>query len=363
MTQKKWTIIVSIIASFIGACGMYLIVYFFPIYTNKDTIVNRSEKEITITDQGIADAVEKLYDAVVMVEHYRKDTKYGSGTGFVYKIKDGKAYILTNNHVVSGADKIMVTLANGESVIVDVIGSDPYNDLAVMTMSADKAIMSASIGRSEDLRLGDTVFTVGAPLDNQYFGTVTRGIVSGKDRMVEVSVGSTVGNDFIMKVIQTDASINSGNSGGPLANANGEVIGITSLKLVSSGVEGIGFAIPIEDAIEYAHLVEEGKELIRPYLGVSMRDVKSNVGYGAINIDKSLKNGVIVMEIDNESPAAKGGLEINDVVTKINGEDVNNIAQLKYQLYKHNVGDTIKLTINRGGKEKEFVIKLTEKAK
>lgn len=358
--KNKWTWFIIIIALFIGAGSMYLLMYYYPI--NGKTVINKSEKEVTVTDNGIADAVEKLYDAVVMVYTYKSNELYSSGTGFVYKSENGKAYILTNNHVISSGDKITVTFSNGDEETVKVLGSDEYYDLAVLTLDSSKIISVATIGSSDKMRLGDTVFTVGAPLDSEYFGTVTRGIVSGKDRMLEVSTNNSSTSDYIVKVIQTDASINSGNSGGPLANSNGEVIGITSMKLVSSGVEGIGFAIPIEDAISYATVIEAGKTIERPFLGIAMYDVSNNYGYQSINIDSSLKKGVIVSEVQKNSPAATGGIEQYDVIVKLDDTEIKNVATLKYYLYKHNIGDTVKITVNRQGKEKTLTIRLTEKA-
>ena len=266
----------AIIAFIIGAAGMYLLVYYVIPIDNSTTVINKSEKEVTVTDKGIADAVEKLYDAVVVVEVFDRGSLVATGTGFVYKKEGDKAYILTNDHVISASDdEVKVIFTNGEEVDVKIEGSDKYSDLAVLSIDANKIVTVAEIGNTEDLRLGDTVFTVGAPLDTEYYWTVTRGILSGKDRMVEVSLENSYSNtsDYIMKVLQTDASINSGNSGGPLANANGEVIGITNMKLVSSGVEGIGFAIPIEDAANFADMIIKGESIQRPVLGVEMLDL------------------------------------------------------------------------------------------
>ena len=359
--KKKWIIFLAIVALFIGAGLMYGLMYFFPI--SSSTVINKSEKEVTVTDEGIADAVEKLYDAVVMVYAYYNGELYSSGTGFVYKSEGDTAYILTNNHVIDGCDTITVTFSNEDEEEVTVIGSDEYYDLAVLSVSSDKIISVASIGSSEDLRLGDTVFTIGTPLDSEYFGTITRGIVSGKDRMLEVSTTNSSISDYVIKAIQTDASINSGNSGGPLANANGEVVGITSMKLVSSGVEGMGFAIPIEDAIEFATTIEESGEIVRPLLGVSMYNI-SNLYSNSYSgkIDSSLTSGVVVADVQSDSPADTAGLKQYDVITTINDTTVENIAELKYELYKYSVGEKITLTINRNGSIKTITVNLTEAA-
>ena len=169
------------------------------------------------------------------------------------------------------------------------------------------------------MRVGDTVFAIGSPLDSSvYSWSVTRGVLSGKDRKVEVSTTNTSANDWIMQVLQTDAAINSGNSGGPLCNSNGEVIGINNMKLITSGVEGMGFAIPIEEAAAYADAIINGKNITRPTLGITMAENK---------------NGVLVSEVRANSVAANAGLQKGDVITAINDEKVVNMASLKYALF------------------------------
>lgn len=361
--KRSYTLLASVISLIIGAVGMYLLIYYVIPIDNSSTIINKSEKEVTITDAGIADAVEKLYDAVVVVELFNDGNIVATGTGFVYKTSGGKAYILTNDHVINSTSKpeVKVIFTNGNEVDVTVEGSDQYSDLAVLSVDENEIISVAEIGKSEDLRLGDTTFAVGAPLDTEYYWTVTRGIVSGKDRMVEVSLSNSSSSDYVMKVLQTDASINSGNSGGPLANANGEVIGITNMKLVSSGVEGIGFAIPIEDAVAFADSIINGESVKRPLLGVTMIDLSNRLELykRGITLNTELTNGVVAVTIQSGSPADKGNLRRGDIITAIDGEEVKNVATLRYNLYKHSVGDTIKVTVERDGKKEELNIKLT----
>lgn len=349
--NKILIIFTTTLAFFMGAIGMYLVFYYFPVGSSK-SVVNKLEKEVTVTDAGIADAVEKIYDAVVIVESYQNDSLIATGTGFIYKISDEKGYILTNNHVIDGANKVKVIFTNEKEIETTVVGKDTYSDIAVLSVPSTDVIKVVKLGESKDLRVGDTVFTVGAPLDSTYSWTVTRGILSGKDRMVEVAMNNTSSTDYIMKVLQTDAAINSGNSGGPLANSNGEVVGITSLKLISSGVEGMGFAIPIEDAVIYATKLESGESIARPYLGVSMYD--SNY----TQFTDVSKEGVTIYEVESDSSAEKSGLKKGDIITTIDSVKVISVAEFKYNLYKHEVGETIKLTILRDGTEKVISIKL-----
>lgn len=351
-----------IIIFFIGCLVMYLIVYMFPMTVTEE--VTKVKKDVTVTETGIADAVEKVYDAVVVVSTY-KDSRYAaSGSGFVYAKDKNTYHILTNYHVIEGGDKVTVTFTDGDVVETKISGYDEYADIAVLTVTSDKELTVAEIGSSEDARVGDTAFAVGAPLDSVYSWTVSRGILSGKDRMVEVSIGNSSTSDYVMKVLQTDASINSGNSGGPLCNSNGQIIGITSLKLVSSGVEGMGFAIPIESAIMKANQILDGKVIEQPYLGVSMYDLSQayyTPQYYRIIQESGLSSGVIVTDVEKDSPADKGGLEAGDIIIKLGDDEVSSIAYLRYYLFQYSVGDKVKVTVNREGKEKTVEITLGSK--
>ena len=358
MNNKK-NLVSYIMVLFVGALVMYAVVYFFPTTITEN--VTKLEKDVTVTDTGIADAVEKVYNSVVIVSTYKNDVYSASGTGFVYQKEDNKYYLLTNHHVIDGGNKVTVTFTDGSVLETKVVGSDQYADIAVLSLETSKDLEIASLGKSESIRVGDTAFAVGAPLDSAYSWTVTRGIVSGKDRMVEVSLDNSSQNDYVMKVLQTDAAINSGNSGGPLCNSNGEVIGITSLKLVSSGVEGMGFAIPIENAIQKAEQIIKGESTTYPYIGVKMLDLsKGYYSYQYYDLIKNsnLTSGVIVVEVEKNSPASKAGLQANDIIVSMNGEAVKNVAYLRYYLYQNNVDDSIKLTVYRDGKTQELTVKL-----
>lgn len=357
--NKTISILLIIIAFLLGAGGMYVLINYSP--QAVQTIVNKSEKEVTITDNGIADSVEKLYDAVVVVGAYKNGLLASNGTGFVYD-EDGKyAYILTNSHVIDGATSVKVKFTNETIENVEVVGNDAYSDIAVLKIEKNKVLKIAEIDEEDTLRVGDTVFAIGAPLDNEYSWTVTRGILSGKNRLVDVSTSNSSTSDWIMSVLQTDAAINSGNSGGPLANANGEVIGITNMKLVSSGVEGIGFAIPISDAVNYAKTLREKGKIERPFLGISMLDATDtfNLSRYRIVLDAN-QEGAVVIETQKDSPADKAGLKMGDVITKIEDYDVSSVAKLKYYLYKFAPGDKVKITYIREGKTKTTELKLAK---
>lgn len=352
-------IVSSVVAFFVGVIGTYLVVVNFNPTTEN---VIKNIKSVEVVDNSIADAVEKVYDAVVVIEAYNNDTLKSTGTGFVYKKTGGKGYIMTNNHVVDDANNVKIIYSNGTTTTADILGKETYSDIAVLTVKDDTVLSVVSLGDSTKMRLGDTVFTIGSPLGSEYSGTVTRGILSNKDRLVAVSLTSGSTSDWIMKVLQTDAAINPGNSGGPLLNINGEVIGINSLKLVENEIEGMGFAIPIEDAIYYAEILEKGEKISRPYMGIGMLDISNpySLRYYGINIDSSVTSGVVITEVEKNSPAYKAGLQKGDVIYQINDEDVNSIAEFRYVLYKSRPGDTITLKYYRGADKKSVNVKLVK---
>ena len=356
--RKKIAIIITIILSlFIGASGMYLVMKYVP----SDTIrtVFRDTKNVTITsNESISESVDKLYDAVVVVQTSLNGQTVGSGTGFVYKIADKKGYIITNNHVVSNGNTYNIIFSNGESVEAKKLGSDVYSDIAVLSVEEKYVTGVAAIGSSSNMKVGDCVFTIGAPISNEYSGTVTKGIISGKDRMVSVTLEGV--GDYMMNVVQTDAAINPGNSGGPLANINGEVIGINSLKLVQQEIEGIGFAIPIDEAMVFVEKLEKGKDIVRPMLGVTL--LNKNESYelylSGIVIDNKTPDGVIIGSVTNDSPASNAGLQKGDIITEIAGKKIDSRAKLRYELYKNEVGDKVDVVYYREGKSHKVTLNL-----
>ncbi len=355
--NKVRSAVILMVVFFLGAIGMFALVKYSPLNITEN--ITKTVKDVTVTDTGIADAVEKVYDSVVTIETYQKNKLYATGTGFVYKKEDGKGYILTNNHVIESADAVRVVFTNNNSVEAKIVGSDKYADIAVLTVDSQNVLSVAELGNNSSSRIGDTVFAVGAPIDSSaYSWTVTRGILSGKDRMVEVSLTNSSVSDWVMSVLQTDAAINSGNSGGPLSNSNGEVVGITSMKLASSQIEGMGFAIPIEDALWYAEKFEKGEKIERPYLGVSMYNLSDIL----IRVDAPVSSGVYIDKVESGSPADEASLKSGDIIVKLGDADITSLAFLKYQLYKHNVGDTVSISYYRGSELKTTNIHLSKAA-
>lgn len=316
-----------------------------------------------LVENSISSSVDKVYVSTVVVVASAKGKQISTGTGFIYKTKGGKAYIMTNNHVIDSADSVAVEFNDSsERITATIVGGDKYADIAVLTIK-DNNYKTVEIGENDSLKLGDTIFTVGSPMGITYKGTVTKGILSGKERMVAVNITGN-SSDYYMKVIQIDAAVNPGNSGGPLCDVSGKVIGIISLKIVQDEVEGMGFAIPIEDALKYANLIEEGGQISRPYLGISMLDITEEyyLWQNRIVVPEGVNEGVAVVSVEKDTPADKGGLKKGDIITKINDTKTGNLAEFRYELYKYNVGDKIKLTVNRNGKEQSISVTLGKNA-
>ena len=355
--------VITIVTSLaIGAIGMVMFLNCYPDFFEKNEIVTtnvtKTEKEVTVTDTGIADAVEKIYDSVVVVKTYVKDKLYSTGTGFVYKKDGNKYYLITNYHVIQDGTKISVVFTDGTEAVVNVEGGDKYSDIAVLSYETSNELAVAEIGSSTDMRVGDTVFAIGAPLDsNVYSWSVTRGVLSGKDREVEVSISNSSTSDWIMLVLQTDAAINSGNSGGPLCNSNGQVIGITNMKLVTDGVEGMGFAIPIEEAANYADQIINGEDVSRPYLGIQMVDASIEGYAGQYGVTAT--EGVLIGSVEKGSPAEKAGLQSADVIVGLNNATITGVASLRYELYKYKSGEEITITYLRNGNKQTTKLTLS----
>ncbi|MBR3049606.1 MAG: trypsin-like peptidase domain-containing protein [Bacilli bacterium] len=347
------TLFLIIFSFIIGSIFTIFIIKWTPILNNGNNTVITKDGTHIYEKSSLAPSVEKIYNAVVLIKGYQDEEVSSTGTGFVYKVDDKYGYILTNSHVVANTNNIKVVMYNDEVVKAKFLGGDEYLDLAVLRIDKSKVSLVATLGKSEKMKLGDTVFTVGAPMGEEYTGSVTSGVLSGKDRMVSVNVSNGNNNDWVMRVLQIDASINPGNSGGPLLNANGEVIGICSMKLVDENIEGMGFAIPIEYAQNHIKSLENGKKIEWPYIGITMANVTDTASLYRqdIKIDKNIKEGVVVVKTANNSGAAKAGLKKGDVITKINGNKVKDYAYLRYELYQHQAGDTIEVTYIRNGRE------------
>ncbi len=358
-------ILIIIFSVIIGGVTMVCLLRFTAAFSSlislpQGTVITKNGTQV-YEKNSLAASVEKVYNAVVTVECYQSGQLASTGSGFVYKVDNKYGYILTNQHVVADTKEVKVVFNNSDEQIEGtILGGDEYLDLAVIRIEKAKVSAVAEIGSSEKIKLGDAVFTIGAPMGIDYRGSVTSGILSGKDRMVSVSIGNSATNDWVMRVLQIDASINPGNSGGPLLNVNGEVIGICSMKLVDDEIEGMGFAIPIEYAMNHIESLENGKKIEWPVLGIGMINVTDTgtLYKNDLTVDKNINEGVVVASITKGSAADKAGLEKGDVIIKVDDNKTKDSAYLRYQLYQHSAGETMKVTIIRNGKEKTINIKL-----
>lgn len=336
------------------------------------TTVKTAYKNTTSTSE----AVDKVKNAVVSVITYSDSSNQGlfekeensdsqissEGSGVIYK-KEGKyAYLVTNTHVINGAKKVDILLADGNKVPGEVVGSDVYSDIAVVRISADKAKAVAEFGDSNQLTVGETAIAIGSPLGTDYANSVTQGIISSQGHNVKLKADN--GQNISTRALQTDAAINPGNSGGPLINIQGQVIGITSSKISNNGqtsVEGMGFAIPANDVVNIIKQLEEKGKVVRPALGIQMMDLSnlSTSDLSQLKLPEKISGGVLVRSTLENMPASDK-LQRYDVITKIDDTDIESTADLQSALYSHQINDTIKVTFYRDGKQQTTSIKLTK---
>lgn len=337
----------------------------------KDSVVSVINKQRVQSGNGVFD----MFGADSSSSNSGKLQTASEGSGVIYKKHDGIAYVVTNNHVVSGSNALEVILSNGRKVSAGLVGTDATTDLAVLKISAKDVHTVAKFGNSNDIRAGQDVLAIGSPMGSEYANTVTKGIISAKKRTLKVSTNgdsdssSDSSNSTTTNVIQTDAAINAGNSGGPLINMAGQVIGINSMKLSSNGegssVEGMGFSIPSNEVVRIINqLVAHGK-VVRPTLGVAMinlSNVTTDSQKQVLKLPSSVNTGVVLMKVKSGSDAANAGLKKYDVVTKLDNTKVQGTGDLKSALYKHKIGQTIKLTYYRSGNQHVAMVKLTQTA-
>ena len=288
-------------------------------------------------------------------------TTASEGSGVIYKIENGYAYIVTNNHVISGSQELEVLMADGTREKAELIGADKWTDLAVLKIKADKVTTVAEFANSDEVKAGQTAIAIGSPLGTEFATSVTQGIVSAKDRSVPTDVDGDGKQDWVVTAIQTDAAINPGNSGGALVNAAGQVIGINSMKISKSSVEGIGFAIPSNEVVSIINQLEKSGKVIRPVLGISMVDLTSvsSQGRQQLALSNDVKEGVVVADVQENSSASKGGLKQYDVITEIDGKAITGVQTLRKVLYSKTVGSSMEVTYYRNGQKQTATIQLT----
>lgn len=380
LLKKVGNIALIFVVGFLGG----ILGTFLTLQTSHSSTSNTESKQVHSTTVKTAyknttstsEAVDKVKNAVVSVITYSDSSNKGlfekeensdsqissEGSGVIYK-KEGKyAYLVTNTHVINGAKKVDILLADGNKVPGEVVGSDVYSDIAVVRISADKAKAVAEFGDSNQLTVGETAIAIGSPLGTDYANSVTQGIISSQGRNVKLKADN--GQNISTRALQTDAAINPGNSGGPLINIQGQVIGITSSKISNNGqtsVEGMGFAIPANDVVNIIKQLEEKGKVVRPALGIQMMDLSnlSTSDLSQLKLPEKISGGVLVRSTLENMPASDK-LQRYDVITKIDDTDIESTADLQSALYSHQINDTIKVTFYRDGKQQTTSIKLTK---
>ena len=306
--------------------------------------VNQPESNAKISDARNTPAVRvarMVGPAVVGI------TNKAIARDFFDRTFDG--YIITNNHVIAGAKEIIVSLSDGSTVNGTLIGTDEMTDIAVVKVDA-KDLPVAELGNSDEVVVGEPAIAIGNPMGLEFQGSVTVGVISALNRTLDL-------NDRRVKLFQTDAPISPGNSGGALVNADGEVIGINSIKLATNGVEGMGFAIPINTVKAIVEELMNKGYVARPYLGVTIFDKPTAARYGyQLSIDK----GVYVFQVAIDSPAGRANFQRGDIILSIDGKEVNSVADVRNEVAAHKVGDKVKVLIDREGKEEVVDVTLEE---
>ena len=283
------------------------------------------------------------------------------GSGVIYKNENGYAYIVTNYHVIAKSQELEVLLADGTREKAEIVGSDQWTDLAVIRIANTNVTTVAEFANSDDVKVGETAIAIGSPLGSEFATSVTQGIVSATNRSVATDVDGDGQEDWVVTAIQTDAAINPGNSGGALINSAGQLIGINSMKISKSSVEGMGFAIPSNEVASIIKQLEADGKITRPALGISMVNL-SSVNERVIerlNLPKDVKNGVVVAEVTANGSAKAAGLQSYDVIVEIDGQEIQGIQNLRKVLYSHKVGEKMEVTYYRNGKKQTTTVSLT----
>lgn len=307
-------------------------------------IYDKKVKKTYECENNLSSLVRKVNKSVVYIQIYKDDALYSSGTGFVYKTNAISSYIITNEHIIDNSEDVKVLLNDDEEIDAKVLGTNKYADIAVLKVDKKITNNKLKFGESKSTAVGDKIFLIGSPMGNEYKGTVSTGIVSGKD------VNSTVlidEKEWKMKSIQIEASVNPGNSGGPLFNMNGEVIGLITSKVSLIDIEGISFATPIDKVKTIIKELEEGNNCGEISLGIKVIDVEetSIIEANDIKVPKT-KKGIVLLENSTKYDNLLKG----DTIIGINDVELKDTSELKSELQYHVTNEIIKVKIERNNK-------------
>jgi serine protease Do len=325
-------------------------------------------------NQVIVEAVNQVRPAVVGVINLKKGEKWfgpevtsesGMGSGVIFEEAKGKAKVVTNYHVIAEASEVAIFLPSGGRKLAKVLGADETTDLAVLEIDSTDIEGVAPFGDSSTLQPGEAAIAIGNPLGLAFSQTVTVGVISSVDRAIPMDFNNDGQPDWELDVIQTDAAINPGNSGGALVNLDGKVIGINSLKIADTGVEGLGFAIPINDAKPIIEQLVQFGKVKRPFLGITPRDLSTlsdSDRTTVLKLPEQVKNGILLVDV--QGPALKAGLERFDVIIQLDDKPISNSAQLRKYLYREKkIGDPLMVHFYRKETLITATVYLTEMVK
>lgn len=386
-TDNKTHLWKNILGGMVGALVVMTLVGFLGFGMLKDDQATAySQEDLIEFESVITGIVDDTQNAVVSVSNFQRQqvNPYGSffgssqgiqsledligtevlagtGSGVIYKVEGDLAYVVTNNHVIEGNDSLSVTMADGTEVEAEVIGADALSDLAVLQISSESVTDVIEFADSDATQVGSLAIAIGSPLGSEFATSVTQGIVSGLNRTIPVDTDGDGTSDWEMTLMQTDAAINPGNSGGALVNSKGQLIGINSSKLASSQIEGMGFAIPSNDVQQIVAQLEANGEVVRPVLGtttVNLNQLPIDVRVNELGLPEEQIDGAIIIEVQNGSSAFNAGLEELDVIVAVNDEAIRSGQELRQNLYKYQVGETISITIYRDGQEQTIDVTL-----
>ena len=338
--------------------------------TTKTSTATKGGTEITKVVAEVKNAVVSVINKQSTSRNSLSGTQQSSGelatasegSGVIYKNENGYAYIVTNYHVIAKSQELEVLLADGTREKAELVGSDQWTDLAVIRIANTNVSTVAEFANSDDVEVGQTAIAIGSPLGSEFATSVTQGIVSATNRSVATDVDGDGQEDWVVTAIQTDAAINPGNSGGALINSAGQVIGINSMKISKSSVEGMGFAIPSNEVVSIIKQLEENGKITRPALGISMVNLSSvnTRVVQQLNLPSGVTGGVVIAEVDSKGSAKAAGLQPYDVIVEMDGQKIQGIQNLRKVLYSHKVGDKMEVTYYRNGQKQTTTISLTE---
>jgi len=316
-------------------------------------IQNVTKQVVLSQEDAQIEAIDTVAEAIVGVVNYHQNQALSQGSGIIYKVENGDTYLVTNEHVVANGDAFEVVFDNEDNdrLEAEIVGTDVFTDLAVLRIRDYEANTVAQFGNTEELKIGQTVIAIGNPLGLGFAGSATSGIVSGHDRTINIRLNNINQDEWEMTVLQTDAAINRGNSGGALINLAGEVVGINSMKISSSEVEGMSFSIPTYVALPIIKDLETFEKVLRPTLGVSISNLSQipERYKELLSIPIDRKDGVYIDEVVEGSLADDMGIKANDVVTALNGVEIENTLSFRKELFNYREGDEITITVLREG--------------